>query len=76
MGSAFHQLCPRYSGTLTPTAPMAVRLLETFSFLFHLRNICIVARRCFSGRDLFSSLQQWKDRHKDKKQQKTQGKTF
>ena len=23
MGSAFHQLCPRYSGTLTPTAPTA-----------------------------------------------------
>ena len=22
MGSAFHQLCPRYSGTLTPTAPL------------------------------------------------------
>ena len=26
MGSAFHQLCPRYSGTLTPTAPTAIRL--------------------------------------------------
>ena len=24
MGSAFHQLCPRYSGTLTPTAPTAI----------------------------------------------------
>ena len=24
MGSAFHQLCPRYSGTLTPTAPTAM----------------------------------------------------
>ena len=23
MGSAFHLLCPRYSGTLTPTAPTA-----------------------------------------------------
>ena len=32
MGSAFHQLCPRYSGTLTPTAPMAIRLWETFTF--------------------------------------------
>ena len=32
MGFAFHQLCPRYSGTLTPTAPRAVRLLETFTF--------------------------------------------
>ena len=32
MGSAFHQLCPRYSGTLTPTAPMANRLWETFTF--------------------------------------------
>ena len=34
MGSAFHQLCPRYSGTLTPTAPTAIRLWETFTFNF------------------------------------------
>ena len=34
MGSAFHQLCPRYSGTLTPTAPTAIRLWETFTFTF------------------------------------------
>ena len=27
MGSAFHQLCPRYNGTLTPTGPTAIRLL-------------------------------------------------
>ena len=33
MDSAFHQLCLRYSGTLTPTAPMANRLWETFTFL-------------------------------------------
>ena len=33
MGSTFHQLCPRYSGTLTPTAPTAIRLWETFTFL-------------------------------------------
>ena len=32
MGSAFHQLCPKYSGTLTPTAPTAIRLWETFIF--------------------------------------------
>ena len=32
MGSAFHQLCPRYSVTLTPTAPKAIRLWETFTF--------------------------------------------
>ena len=32
MGSAFHQLCLRYSGTLTPTAPTANRLWETFTF--------------------------------------------
>ena len=32
MGSAFHQLCPRYSWTLTTTAPMAIRLWETFTF--------------------------------------------
>ena len=33
MGSAFHQLCPRYSGTLTPTAPTANRLWKTFTLL-------------------------------------------
>ena len=32
MGSAFHQLCPRYSGTLTPTAPTAIRLWDTVTF--------------------------------------------
>ena len=32
MGSAFHQLCPRYSGILTPASPMAIRLWETFTF--------------------------------------------
>ena len=36
MGSAFHQLCPRYHGTLTPSAPTANRLWETFTLLlFH-----------------------------------------
>ena len=32
MGSAFNQLCPRYFGTLFPTAPMAIRLWEIFTF--------------------------------------------
>ena len=32
MGSAFHQLCPRYNGSLTPTALMANRLWETVIF--------------------------------------------
>ena len=31
MGSAFHQLCPRHSGTLTSTGLMAVRQWETFT---------------------------------------------
>ena len=31
-GSDFHQLCPRYSGTPTPTAPTAFRLWEIFTF--------------------------------------------
>ena len=39
MGSAFHQLCPRYSGTLTPTAPTAIRLWETFTFLYQISMI-------------------------------------
>ena len=28
MGSAFHLMCPIYSGTLIPTAPTAIRLWE------------------------------------------------
>ena len=36
MGSAFRLLCPRYIGTLTPTAPMAIRLQETFTLNFFL----------------------------------------
>ena len=38
MGSAFHQLCPRYSGTLTPTAPTAIRLWDTFTFYSECHN--------------------------------------
>ena len=42
MGSAFHRLCPRYNGTLTPTAPTAIRngYGETFTFFtyFKLQN--------------------------------------
>ena len=30
MSSAFHQLCPRYNRTLTPTAPTAIRLLDLY----------------------------------------------
>ena len=32
MGSVFHQLCPRYSGTLTPTSPTAKRLWKSSTF--------------------------------------------
>ena len=35
IGSAFHQLCPRNSGALTPTASMAIRLWETFTCLLN-----------------------------------------
>ena len=31
MGSAFHQLCPRYSGTLTRMPHAAIRLWETLT---------------------------------------------
>ena len=37
MNFAFHQLCPRYSRTLTPTAPTAIRLWETFTFLIYVQ---------------------------------------
>ena len=39
MGSAFHQLCPRYSGTLTATYPMAIRLWETFTIFVTYLNV-------------------------------------
>ena len=35
MGTALHQLCPRYSGTLTPTAPTTISLWETFTFFLN-----------------------------------------
>ena len=31
-------LCPRYSGTLTPTAPTAIRLWKTFTFTYQRNN--------------------------------------
>ena len=34
MASAFHQLCRRYSGTLSVTAPAAIRLWKPFIFTF------------------------------------------
>ena len=40
MGSAFHQLCPRYSGTLAPTAPTAIRLWDTFTFFISISAVC------------------------------------
>ena len=33
MGSAFYKLCTRYSVTLTPTPPTAIRRWQTFTFL-------------------------------------------
>ena len=34
-GAGWAQLCLRYSGTLTPTAPTAIRLWDTFTFTFY-----------------------------------------
>ena len=34
MDFAFHHLCPRYSGTLTPTAPTAIRLWKPLPLPF------------------------------------------
>ena len=52
MGSAFHQLCPKHSETLTPTAPTAIRLWETCSFfliLMHFRySFCYGELSAFS----------------------------
>ena len=50
MGSPFHQLCPRYSGTLTPTAPTAIRLWDTFIFTFY--SVKVKNRNWCLGRDM------------------------
>ena len=42
MGSAFRQLCPSYSGTLTPTAPTAIKLWDTFTFTKNELEIAVV----------------------------------
>ena len=41
MGSVFHQLCPRYSGTLTPTV---IKLWDTFTFFFFFgrKKLCLI----------------------------------
>ena len=39
MGSVFHQLCPRYSGTLILTATMTIRLWETFTYTLSLYRL-------------------------------------
>ena len=38
MGLNFHQLCPRYSRNQNRTAPTAIRLLETFTFIFYVEK--------------------------------------
>ena len=53
MGSAFHQLCPRYSGTLTPTAPTAIRLWETFTFTFLPHYQLLLGKNLLLGRNFF-----------------------
>ena len=57
MGSAFHQLCPRYSGTLTPTAPTAIRLWDTFTITLSKTNSVLINQslsRCFGNTVFFS----------------------
>ena len=57
MGSAFHQLCPRYSGTLTPTAPTAIRLWDTFTLPFYFLQISKYSYICLQKGLIYSSTQ-------------------
>ena len=41
MGSAFHLLCSRYSGTPSPTVPTAIRLWETFTLYILFGNFYV-----------------------------------
>ena len=43
MGSAFHMLCPRYSGPHTPTATLATILQEILTF-YHFDQWQLVVR--------------------------------
>ena len=44
MGPAFYQLYPRYSGSLAPSVPMAIRLWETFTFTLQIIQTYSVCR--------------------------------
>ena len=46
MGLVFHLFYPRYSGPLTPTAPTATKLWETFTFLPHRSVFNSLPRTC------------------------------
>ena len=41
MGSAFHPMCPRYSGPLNPPAPMVARLWAIPFILFKINTGCL-----------------------------------
>ena len=57
MGSAFHQLCPRYSGTLTPTAPTATKLWDTFTFTFFFSHCKVEQKKTVAISQMFSHVQ-------------------
>ena len=54
MGFAFHLLCPRYSGTLTTTAPRPIRLWEIF--ILDYERLFFVFRQDFAHMDTNSFL--------------------
>ena len=55
MGSAFHQLSPKY---LTATAPTAIRLWETFTF-FLLTYLLLSTNEFFKFKIEKSNLDEW-----------------
>ena len=55
MGSAFHQLCPRHSGTLTPTAPTAIKLWDTFTFFTSAFSVYEIGLHLGNGLLLYGS---------------------
>ena len=54
MGSVFHELCPRYSGTLTPIVPTAIRLWDTFTFT--LTSFSLLTCLVVGANHIFSSI--------------------
>ena len=63
MGSTFHLLCPKYIGALTPTAPTAFRLRETFT----LSSFTVIYLKLQTEKNIFLPVRSFRNEDLDKK---------